>query len=51
MFGDYSTFTYDYKQPNLGANEYIYTDDAHIYKFIFLTGWRSVGIAGRSVSN
>ena len=33
MFGDYSTFTYDYKQPNLGVNEYIYTDDAHIFYY------------------
>lgn len=38
MFGDYSTFTYDYKQPNLGVNDYIYTDDGHkfYYKVTFV---------------
>lgn len=29
MFGDYSTFKYDYEEPNLGKQVYRYTDDNH----------------------
>lgn len=38
MCGDYSSFIYDYKKPNLGVNDYIYTDDGHkfYYKVTFV---------------